>query len=381
MAPPPLCRITSAAWRVQSAVPTTFTPSERCQSSTLASSPFRTNTAASFTSTSRRPWRSDTTPNACATSASRAMSVRTKSAGAPAARRRAATSSPAGSTSRSTTEAPSSANSSAVASPIPAAAPVTAATLPASRPRSLIEQPAAREHVAAEHLGGIDGVRLGLAAQATEDRIAARLLVTPLGGEAAGADPVQRGPQAVPHLPVDVQDLGCEFYVFSGHKLFAPTGVGILYGKTGLLERMPPYQGGGDMISMVTFEKTHYNVLPYKFEAGTPHIAGGIGLAAAIEYVTEIGLDAIAAYEHELLRYATEALATVAGLEMIGTAREKASVLSFVLDGVHPHDIGTILDRDGIAIRAGHHCAMPVMQRFGVPATARASLALYNTRA
>jgi cysteine desulfurase/selenocysteine lyase len=144
---------------------------------------------------------------------------------------------------------------------------------------------------------------------------------------------------------------------------------------------MPPYQGGGDMISMVTFEKTHYNVLPYKFEAGTPHIAGGIGLAAAIEYVTEIGLDAIAAYEHELLRYATEALATVTGLEMIGTAREKASVLSFVLDGVHPHDIGTILDRDGIAIRAGHHCAMPVMQRFGVPATARASLALYNTRA
>jgi len=189
------------------------------------------------------------------------------------------------------------------------------------------------------------------------------------------------GAQAVPHLPVDVQDLGCEFYVFSGHKLFAPTGVGILYGKTGLLERMPPYQGGGDMISMVTFEKTHYNTLPYKFEAGTPHIAGGLGLAAAIEYLTEIGLDAIAAYEHELLRYATEALATVAGLEMIGTAKEKASVLSFVLDGVHPHDIGTILDRDGIAIRAGHHCAMPVMQRFGVPATVRASLALYNTRA
>ena len=189
------------------------------------------------------------------------------------------------------------------------------------------------------------------------------------------------GAQAVPHLPVDVQDLGCEFYVFSGHKLFAPTGVGILYGKTGLLERMPPYQGGGDMISMVTFEKTHYNTLPYKFEAGTPHIAGGLGLAAAIEYLTEIGLDAIAAYEHELLHYATEALATVAGLEMIGTAKEKASVLSFVLDGVHPHDIGTILDRDGIAIRAGHHCAMPVMQRFGVPATVRASLALYNTRA
>ena len=189
------------------------------------------------------------------------------------------------------------------------------------------------------------------------------------------------GAQAVPHLRVDVQELGCEFYVFSGHKLFGPTGVGILYGKTDLLERMPPYQGGGDMISMVTFEKTHYNVLPYKFEAGTPNIAGGIGLAAAIDYLTGIGLDAITAYEHELLRYATDALATVAGLEMIGTAKEKASVLSFVLDGVHPHDVGTILDREGIAIRAGHHCAMPVMQRFGVPATVRASLALYNTRA
>src|SRR3989454_9330412 len=189
------------------------------------------------------------------------------------------------------------------------------------------------------------------------------------------------GAQAVPHLRVDMQDLGCDFYAFSGHKMFGATRVGVLYGRGELLEKMAAHQGGGDMISLVTFEKTHYNVLPYKFEAGTPHIAGGIGLAAAIEFLTEIGLDAIAAYEHELLRYATEALATVAGLEMIGTAKEKASVLSFVLDGVHPHDIGTILDRDGIAVRAGHHCAMPVMQRFGVPATVRASLALYNTRA
>jgi cysteine desulfurase/selenocysteine lyase len=188
------------------------------------------------------------------------------------------------------------------------------------------------------------------------------------------------GAQAVPHLPVDVQDLGCEFYVFSGHKLFAPTGVGILYGKTGLLERMPPYQGGGDMISMVTFEKTHYNTLPYKFEAGTPDIAGVIGLGVAIDYLSEIGLDAITAYEHELLAYATDALSAIKGVRIIGTAREKAGVLSFVLDGIHAHDIGTILDHEGIAIRAGHHCAMPVMQRFGVPATARASLAFYNTK-
>lgn len=187
------------------------------------------------------------------------------------------------------------------------------------------------------------------------------------------------GAQAVPHLTVDVRALDCDFYAFSGHKLFGPTGIGILYGKAALLDRMPPYQGGGDMISLVTFEKTHYNTLPYKFEAGTPHIAGGIGLGAAIEYVNGIGLDAIATYEHELLAYATDALHSVEGIEIIGTAKEKAGVLSFTLEGIHPHDIGTVLDREGIAIRAGHHCAMPVMQRFGVPATARASLAFYNT--
>jgi len=188
------------------------------------------------------------------------------------------------------------------------------------------------------------------------------------------------GAQAVPHMRVDVQDLDCDFYAFSGHKLFGPTGIGVLYGKADLLEAMPPYQGGGDMISAVTFEKTHYNTLPYKFEAGTPDIAGVIGLGAAIDYLSEIGLDAITAYEHELLAYATDALSTIKGVRIIGTAREKAGVLSFVLDGIHAHDIGTILDHEGIAIRAGHHCAMPVMQRFGVPATARASLAFYNTK-
>jgi cysteine desulfurase/selenocysteine lyase len=188
------------------------------------------------------------------------------------------------------------------------------------------------------------------------------------------------GAQAVAHMTVDVQELECDFYAFSGHKLFGPTGIGILYGKADLLEAMPPYQGGGDMISAVTFEKTHYNTLPYKFEAGTPDIAGVIGLGAAIDYLSEIGLDAITAYEHELLAYATDALSAIKGVRIIGTAREKAGVLSFVLDGIHAHDIGTILDLEGIAIRAGHHCAMPVMQRFGVPATARASLAFYNTK-
>jgi cysteine desulfurase/selenocysteine lyase len=188
------------------------------------------------------------------------------------------------------------------------------------------------------------------------------------------------GAQAAPHLPVDVQDLDCDFFALSGHKLFGPTGVGILYGKADLLEAMPPYQGGGDMISAVTFEKTLYNVLPYKFEAGTPHISGAIGLAAAIEYVERIGLNRIAAYEAQLLDYGTELLSAIPGLRIIGTAKEKAGVLSFVLEGVHAHDIGTILDHEGIAIRAGHHCAMPVMKRFGLPATARASLAFYNTR-
>jgi len=187
------------------------------------------------------------------------------------------------------------------------------------------------------------------------------------------------GAQAAPHLPVNVQELDCDFYAFSGHKVCGPTGIGVLYGKADLLKRMPPYQSGGDMISVVTFEKTHYNTLPYKFEAGTPNIAGVIGLGAAINYVQAIGLDRIAVYETELLAYATAALAEIPGLRLIGTAQEKAGVVSFVLDCAHPHDIGTILDREGVAIRAGHHCAMPVMQRFGVPATARASFAFYNT--
>jgi cysteine desulfurase / selenocysteine lyase len=188
------------------------------------------------------------------------------------------------------------------------------------------------------------------------------------------------GAQAAPHLPVDVGELDCDFYVFSGHKMLGPTGIGVLYGKTRLLEAMPPYQGGGDMIRSVTFEKTIYNDLPYKFEAGTPNIAGAIGLGAAIDYIRGVGLDAVAAYEQELLRYGTEALAGVPGLRLIGTAREKLGILSFVLNGAHPHDIGTILDREGIAVRAGHHCAQPVMERFGIPATVRASLAFYNTR-
>jgi cysteine desulfurase/selenocysteine lyase len=188
------------------------------------------------------------------------------------------------------------------------------------------------------------------------------------------------GAQAVPHMNVDVQALDCDFYAFSGHKMYGPTGIGVLYGKAELLEAMPPYQGGGDMISSVTFEKTVYNTLPHKFEAGTPYVAGPIGLAAAIDYLDAVGLEKIAAHEHDLLAYATEAVAAIPGVQFIGTAREKASVLSFVLEGVHPHDLGTILDQDGIAIRSGHHCAQPVMERFGVPATTRASFGLYNTR-
>jgi cysteine desulfurase / selenocysteine lyase len=189
------------------------------------------------------------------------------------------------------------------------------------------------------------------------------------------------GAQAVPHQRVDVQELDCDFYVFSGHKAFGPTGIGVLYGKEKWLERMPPYQGGGDMIKAVTFEKTIYNDLPYKFEAGTPHIAGAVGLATALEYIDGLGLDRIAVWEHELLTYGTELLSAVPGVRLIGTARQKAAVLSFVLDDVHAHDLGTILDHEGVAVRAGHHCAMPVMQRFGVPATARASMAFYNTPA
>ena len=188
------------------------------------------------------------------------------------------------------------------------------------------------------------------------------------------------GAQATPHMKVDVQELGCDFYAFSGHKVFGPTGIGALYGKLELLEAMPPYQGGGDMISSVTFEKTIYNVVPYKFEAGTPNLADVYGLGAALDYVNQIGLANITSYEHALLSYATEAIQQIPGVRIIGTAREKAGVISFVVDGVHAHDVGTILDREGIAVRTGHHCAQPVMDRFGVPATVRASLAFYNTK-
>jgi cysteine desulfurase/selenocysteine lyase len=187
------------------------------------------------------------------------------------------------------------------------------------------------------------------------------------------------GAQAAPHLRIDVQALDCDFYAFSSHKAFGPTGIGALYGKAEWLERMPPYQGGGDMIKSVTFEKTVYNDLPYKFEAGTPHIAGAIGLGAAVEYLSGLGLERMAEYEHDLLAYGTEALSRLPGVRLIGTAEHKAAVLSFVVEGVHAHDVGTILDREGIAVRTGHHCAMPVMQRFGVPATVRASLTFYNT--
>jgi cysteine desulfurase/selenocysteine lyase len=189
------------------------------------------------------------------------------------------------------------------------------------------------------------------------------------------------GAQAVPHLAVDVQALGCDFYAFSGHKIYGPTGIGVLYGKEEVLAEMPPYQGGGDMISSVTFEKTTYNVVPYKFEAGTPDIAGAIGLGVALEYVMGLGIDRIAAHGQELLSYATRQVGAIDGVKLIGTARERVGVLSFTLEGVHPHDLGTILDRDGIAIRTGHHCAQPVMDRYGIPATARASFAVYNTKA
>ena len=188
------------------------------------------------------------------------------------------------------------------------------------------------------------------------------------------------GAQGVPHLTVDVQDLDCDFYAFSAHKVYGPTGIGVLYGKQALLDAMPPYQGGGDMILSVSFEKTTYNALPYKFEAGTPNIAGAIGLGAALDYLSAIGLSDIAAHEQDLLHYATSRLGEIDGLRIIGTASEKASVISFTLEGVHPHDIGTILDQEGIAVRTGHHCAQPLMMRFNVPATGRASFGLYNTR-
>ena len=189
------------------------------------------------------------------------------------------------------------------------------------------------------------------------------------------------GAQAVPHIAVDVQGLDCDFYAFSAHKMYGPTGIGALYAKAALLEAMPPYQGGGDMISSVTFEKTTYNKVPHKFEAGTPDMAGVAGLKAAIEYMNGIGVDKIAAHEHELLEYATKTVLALPGVRLIGTAREKASVLSFVVEDVHPHDIGTILDQEGVAVRTGHHCAQPVMDRYCIPATVRASFAVYNTRA
>jgi cysteine desulfurase / selenocysteine lyase len=197
---------------------------------------------------------------------------------------------------------------------------------------------------------------------------------------ARGAAVLIDGAQAVPHLPVDVRALDCDFYAFSSHKMYGPSGVGVLYGKKALLEAMPPWQGGGDMILSVTFEKTTYNELPYKFEAGTPNIAGVIGLGAAVDWLTAVGLDKVAAHEHDLLLYGTQALREVPGLRLVGTAAEKAAVLSFVIDGVHPHDIGTVLDYEGIAVRTGHHCAQPVMDRYCIPATTRASFALYNTR-
>ena len=198
---------------------------------------------------------------------------------------------------------------------------------------------------------------------------------------AVGAVVLIDGAQAAAHVAVDVQALDCDFYVTSAHKMYGPTGIGVLIGKEDLLEAMPPYQGGGDMIRMVTFEKTEYNDIPYKFEAGTPHIAGAIGFAKALEYISSIGFEAIGTREKELLAYATDKAMAFDGLRLIGTARNKACVLSFVLDGIHPHDLGTIVDREGVAIRAGHHCAMPVMQFYKVPATARASFSIYNTEA
>jgi cysteine desulfurase/selenocysteine lyase len=197
---------------------------------------------------------------------------------------------------------------------------------------------------------------------------------------ARGVPVLLDGAQALPHLPVDVRALGCDFYAFSGHKIYGPTGVGVLYGRAELLEAMPPYQGGGDMILSVTFEKTTFNQIPHKFEAGTPHIEGVIGLGAALDYVAALGPEAIRAHEDALLAHGTAALLAEPGVKLVGTAPGKAGVLSFLLEGVHPHDVGTILDREGIAIRTGHHCAQPVMERFGIPATARASLGLYNTR-
>jgi cysteine desulfurase / selenocysteine lyase len=199
------------------------------------------------------------------------------------------------------------------------------------------------------------------------------------GAKARGIVTVIDGAQAVPHMTVDVQELGCDFYAFSGHKMFGPTGVGVLYGREALLERMPPWQGGGDMILAVSFAKTTYNSLPYKFEAGTPNISGTIGLGAAVDFFDSLDLRGAHVHEQALLQYATAALSKIDGLRIVGTATDKASLISFTVDAVHPHDLGTILDEDGIAIRTGHHCAMPVMDFFKLPATARASFAFYNT--
>jgi cysteine desulfurase/selenocysteine lyase len=200
-------------------------------------------------------------------------------------------------------------------------------------------------------------------------------------GHAAGAVVLVDGAQAAPHLPIDVRRIGCDFYAFSGHKVYGPSGVGALYGRAALLEAMPPWQGGGDMISSVTFEKSTWNEIPYKFEAGTPNVAGTIALGVALEWLSSLGLEAVHAHEDEMLRYGTERLSAIPGLRIVGTAPHKASVLSFVLDGVHPHDVGTVLDHEGVAVRTGHHCAQPVMDRYGIPATARASLACFNNRA
>ena len=197
---------------------------------------------------------------------------------------------------------------------------------------------------------------------------------------AQGVPVLLDGAQAVPHMPVDVRKLDCDFYVFTGHKLYGPTGIGVLYGRERLLDSMPPFLGGGDMIRSVTFDKTTYADLPDKFEAGTPHIAGAVGLGAAVDYLTAVGFDKISNHEAQLLEYGTAALSDIPGLQLIGTARNKASILSFVLKGAHPHDIGTIVDMEGVSIRTGHHCTQPLMERFGVPATARASIAMYNTR-
>jgi len=197
---------------------------------------------------------------------------------------------------------------------------------------------------------------------------------------AKGVPVLADGSQAAYHMKVDVQALGVDFYVATGHKLYGPTGIGVLYGREALLEQMPPFLGGGDMIASVTFEKSTWNLLPYKFEAGTPHIEGAIGLGVALDYISSVGFDAIARHERDLLEHATRSLEAIDGVRIVGTASQKASIVSFVMEGIHPHDIGTIVDREGVAVRTGHHCAQPVMDRLCIPATARASLAMYNTR-